>query len=216
MGSVAVLTTSGDNDSELEPVQSYRHYLYCDACGRFELEPWEARDVAVERRQRRLGLAALWATPLLVVPAWQAAGFAVSLAVLLYVAIGFALGIVVWVIVSPQVERFAAIGRVLRWGLPWLVALVLAEELCAALPDAAVAGVGALLVVGALAWRAALPPWHQSLGLRCRNCAATYGHRTAFFNDLDANPRGLTASDVPRPLGRTEFRVGRYVGPAPP
>lgn len=33
MGSVAILTTSGDNDPEFEPVQPYRHYLYCDGAG---------------------------------------------------------------------------------------------------------------------------------------------------------------------------------------
>ena len=38
MGSIAVLTTSGDNDPEIHPVQSYRHYLYCDACGSFDLD----------------------------------------------------------------------------------------------------------------------------------------------------------------------------------
>ena len=54
MGSVAVLTTSGDNDPELEPVQSYRHYLYCDACGSFDLVPWEAGDRAQMERRRLL------------------------------------------------------------------------------------------------------------------------------------------------------------------
>jgi len=52
VGSVAVLTTSGDNDPELEPVQSYRHYLYCDACGSFDLVPWEAGDRAQMERRR--------------------------------------------------------------------------------------------------------------------------------------------------------------------
>ncbi len=38
MGSVAHLYTTGDNDPEIEPVQYYRHYLYCDACGSFDLD----------------------------------------------------------------------------------------------------------------------------------------------------------------------------------
>ena len=215
MGNVAVLTTSGDNDAELEPVQFYRHYLYCDACGSFELDPWETRDVRVERRHRRLGQVALWATPFVVVPAWEAAGLPGSLSVLFYSAVGIALGFVVWMFVSTETGRLAAFWRVVRWGLPWLVVLLLAEEACAALPDGAVAAVGAMLVAGALTWRSALPPGRQSLGLLCRGCGATYGHRSAFFSDMDANPRGLTVSDVPRPLGRSQYRDGRYVGPAP-
>ena len=215
MGNVAVLTTSGDNDPQLEPVRFYRHYLYCDACGSFELEPWETRAVEVERRHRRLGLVALWAMPLLVVPAWEAAGLPVSLSVLFYAAVGIVLGFVAWMFVSTRTGRLAACVRVVRWGLPWLLVLLVAEELCGALPDAAVAAGGATLVAGALIWRGALPPGRQSLGLRCRGCGATYGHHTAFFSDTDANPRGLTVSDVPRPLGRSRYFDGRDVGPAP-
>ena len=83
MGSVAVLTTSGDNAPELYPVQSYRHYLYCDACGSFDLEPWETVDRAeMDRRRRRLARVALWAPPLLAVPAWEATGIAFHLSFL--------------------------------------------------------------------------------------------------------------------------------------
>ncbi len=44
MGSVPDLYTSGDNDPEIYPTQYYRHYLYCDACGSFELDSWTASD----------------------------------------------------------------------------------------------------------------------------------------------------------------------------
>lgn len=40
MGSVRDLYTTGDNDPEIHPRSYYRHYLYCDGCGSFELEPW--------------------------------------------------------------------------------------------------------------------------------------------------------------------------------
>ena len=40
MGSVRILTTIGDNDPELEAVDYYRHYFYCDHCGSFKIEPW--------------------------------------------------------------------------------------------------------------------------------------------------------------------------------
>ena len=61
MGSVRDLYTTGDNDPEIEPVQYYRHYLYCDACGSFELDPWTAPGEVerVERKRHRLAMAAL-------------------------------------------------------------------------------------------------------------------------------------------------------------
>ncbi|MCF8243830.1 MAG: hypothetical protein K9J37_02060 [Saprospiraceae bacterium] len=40
MGSVKSLTTTGDNDPELFPEEYYRHYMYCDDCGSFKIEPW--------------------------------------------------------------------------------------------------------------------------------------------------------------------------------
>ena len=43
MGSVPHLYTTGDNDPEVEPVQEYRYYRYCDACGSFNLELDEVR-----------------------------------------------------------------------------------------------------------------------------------------------------------------------------
>jgi hypothetical protein len=90
MGSVPDLYTTGDNDPEIEPVQYYRHYLYCDACGSFALD-------------------------------------------------------------------------------------------------------------------------YVSNGLRCRDCASTYAYGTPFFTRLDANPRQLTVSDVPRPLGSSPYVRGAFV-----
>lgn len=46
-------------------------------------------------------------------------------------------------------------------------------------------------------------------GMRCRQCMATYAYGSAFFTDLDANPRQLKVGDVPRPLGRSPFLRGK-------
>lgn len=216
MGSVAVLTTSGDNDRELEPVQSYRHYLYCDACGSFDFEPWEAADQSERHRaRRRPALLGLWATPLLVVPAWEATGVALHLSLLVYFAMGIALALMLFAWLWRTNWPIAARWRFVVRALPWFAAFFVTEWLCSFLPRWWVAAAGAVVIAIALAWRAALPAPIGPLGLRCRGCGATYAHRSAFFQDLDANPRGLTVSDVPRPLGRSPFLEGRFVGPAP-
>ncbi len=108
MGSVPDLYTTGDNDPEIFPVQYYRHYLYCDACGSFELDSWMAPDK------------------------------------------GF---------LGSKIEL---------------------------------------------------------VGMRCKQCDATYAHGTPFFTDLDANPRHLTVADVPRPLGVSPFSRGKSVDYEPP
>lgn len=77
MGSVTVLTTTGDNDPEIYPVRYYRHYLYCDACGSFELDPWITPGNVewIERTRARLGMAALISLPVVAVVAWLASEF---------------------------------------------------------------------------------------------------------------------------------------------
>ncbi len=215
MGNVAVLTTSGDNDRELEPVQSYRHYLYCDSCASFDLEPWETADGSeVDRKRRRPALLGLWATPLLLVPAWEAMGVAFHLSFLVYFAIAMAFALVLfawfWGTNGPIAARWRFVVR----ALPWFAAFLVAEWLCGLLPRWKVATAGVVVIAVALVWRAVLPRV-EVLGLRCRECGTTYAHHTAFFQDLDANPHGLTASDVPRPQGRSPYLVGRTVGPAP-
>jgi len=216
MGSVAALTTSVDNDPEIEPVQWYRHYIYCDACGSFDLESWEPADKAeLETRRRRPALLALWATPLLAVPAWEATGIALHLSLLAYFAIAMAFTLLLFGWLWGRAWPFAGLRRFVLRGIPWFAAFVVAEWLCGLLPCWAVAAAGAIVLAVALAWRAALPAPVDSLGMCCRECGATYGHQTAFFNDLDANPRGLVESDVPLPLGSSPFVEGRYVGPAP-
>jgi|GEM_PF-1369661 len=214
MGSVAVLTTSGDNDPELEPVQSYRHYLYCDTCGSFDLALWETADrPALARRRRRLAGVALWATPLLLVPAWEATGIALSLSLLAYFAIGMAFALVLIGWLWGRNWPLASFWRFVLRGSLWFAAFLVAEWLCGLLPCWGVASAGAVVIAVALAWRAALAGRIESLGRRCQECGATYGYQTAFFSDLDANPRGLTESDVPRPLGSSPFVEGGYVGP---
>ncbi len=216
MGSIAVLTTSGDNDPEIEPVQSYRHYLYCDGCGSFDLEPWETAGKAqIESQRRRLAGVALWATPLLVVPAWEAAGVGFHLSLLVYLAIGIALALALFGWLWGKTERIPARWRLVARGIPWFATFLGLEWLCGFLPCRGLAVAGASVIAVALAWRATLLSRIESLGLRCRGCGATYGHHTAFFRDLEANPRGLTESDVPRPLGRSPFLKGKTVGPAP-
>lgn len=61
MGSVPDLVTTGDNDPEIYPVQYYRHYLYCDECGSFELDPWVEPENhrQIEKIQKRLNQVAI-------------------------------------------------------------------------------------------------------------------------------------------------------------
>lgn len=59
MGSVRDLYTTGDNDPEIGPEQYYRHYLYCDACGSFELDPWTGRGDLEKIERKRHGLGGL-------------------------------------------------------------------------------------------------------------------------------------------------------------
>lgn len=49
-------------------------------------------------------------------------------------------------------------------------------------------------------------PWRFFKAARC-----DLHPRVAFFTDLDANPRNLTAGDVPRPLGASPFVRGALV-----
>lgn len=85
MGSVRSLTTTGDNDPEIVPVSYYRHYLYCDACGSFALDPWITPDTwkGIEKARRGLGIAALISLPIVVVGPWFVSGFYPPLRVLL-------------------------------------------------------------------------------------------------------------------------------------
>ena len=56
----------------------------------------------------------------------------------------------------------------------------------------------------------------STFGLRCTRCDATYANNSPFFTDLEANPRHLTVSDVPRPLGSSTFLRGKSVDYEPP
>jgi hypothetical protein len=120
MASVADIITTGDNDPEIFPERYYMHYLYCDACGTFELEPWQTQDDS---------------------------------------AVGL-----------------RKVGQAI-----------------------------AHAVTGAHAH------YH---GMRCTHCKATYEHGTAFFIELDSNPRNYTMDDVPLPLYNVMQVRGRHVGPA--
>jgi hypothetical protein len=160
MGSVPSLTTTGDNDPEIVPVRYNRHYLYCDACGSFELDPWITPGdwKGIEKTRRRLGMAALISLPTVAVGAWLASG--------LY--------------------------------LRWLVLLV-----------------GLTVIVGLLVVRGVLGSRIECVGMRCRQCDATYRNGSPFFTDRDANPRNLTVADVPRPLGSSPYSRGESVEDEP-
>lgn len=99
MGSVPDLYTTGDNDPEIDPVRYYRHYLYCDACGAFELDSWLAPDnhEALERTRQRLARAALLALPVAAVAAWLAnvLSFLVSYVLVLLTGLIVAVGLLV-------------------------------------------------------------------------------------------------------------------------
>ncbi|MFT4566053.1 MAG: hypothetical protein ACI9FN_001006 [Saprospiraceae bacterium] len=44
MGSVKTLSITGDNDQEIHPTEYYRHYMYCDKCGSFDIKNWKEPD----------------------------------------------------------------------------------------------------------------------------------------------------------------------------
>jgi hypothetical protein len=110
-------------------------------------------------------------------------------------------------------ERWSNFKAVLPWVLLIVAADVVAGEFYSpawGLP------VGALsLVAGLLLARAIMGSRIHSLGLRCRQCQATYRYGTLFFTDLDANPRNLTVEVVPRPLGVSPFGIGKSVAREP-
>lgn len=216
MGCVPDLYTTGDNDPELESVQYYRHYLYCDACGSFELDPWITPDDSgrLETTRRRLANVALFLIPVAVVSGWEALGFFVSPTFLLV----FALAIVI----SPPLRIIPELFRAERdsWRLRFakgtllLLPLVAITELLASdlIPSAWLLLLVTLIVItGLLISRAVIGSKIQYVGMRCRQCAATYVYGTPFFTDLDANPRKLTMDVVPRPLGSSPFQRGASV-----
>jgi hypothetical protein len=210
--------TTGDNDPELEPTSYFRHYMYCDACGAFELEPWTEPQIgseshqALERRRQRLGLAAQLAAVLVLVPAWLALHFVFSPTLVMFVicATSWAFFVILrfW-------RRKAPAQTAWRWfkaTLPWFAATAVAEFLSSSnlYSPLWVVAVGGVALVVLLTWRSRLGE-AEHLGRRCAACGATYAHRSAFFSDLDANPRQLEVGDVPRPLGSSYFVVGKSV-----
>lgn len=209
MGSVRDLYTTGDNDPEIEPQQYYRHYLYCDGCGSFELDPWTEQGAMerIERRRHRLAMAALVASPLVVVSLWSLLGFVLSPAVLLALSAGMIIAPVLrgWVSKEGAAKRW----RFVKWALLAIPMLLLADGLVNdILPPGVMLGGGLLLVIGLLVTRELVSSSLDARGLRCRRCDATYTYGTPFFSDLDANPRQRTVADVPRPLGSSPFQRG--------
>jgi hypothetical protein len=222
MGSVPDLYTTGDNDPEIDPVQYYRHYLYCDACGSFELQSWMAprNHAELERARRWLGKAALYSSPLVVVSGWLALGLVPALSVLVLLAAGIALALIergfirkaLWGVGQPSAARW----RFFKVALLWLLVVLGLESLAWHFGFSIMILAGLILIIGLLVARAFLGSKIELLGLRCPRCNATYAHGTPFFADLDANPRNLTVADVLRPLGVSPFKVGKSVDYEPP
>jgi hypothetical protein len=223
MGSVPHLYTTGDNDPEIEPVQYYRHYLYCDQCGSFDLTSWDRADTAVpvpEATRKKLAAAALYVSPLIAVPIWQWLGFVLSPSMLIAPIAGIGLVLVFWAfswqfIGTPE-SPLSARWHFLKKTLLILLSVGAVELLTEDLPGWPFLIVGFLLVVVLLASRQEARPKSQLLGMRCEKCDATYAYGSRFFTNLEANPNGLTLGDVPRPLGVSHFEEGKFVGPAPP
>ncbi len=220
LGSVPDLYTSGDNDPEIEPQQYYRHFLYCDGCGSFELAPWISPDdhEALEKTRGRLWTAAKIASAFVVAPAWAASGLFPPLTLLVSLAAGFAFALAVLGLVWQRAPLGGS-WTFFKAVIPWLLSLAVADVVVdASVPGWLLASLGLVAVAGCLAWRERIGSMIRHRGLRCRGCAATYENGTAFFTDLEANPRRLTPADVPRPHGLLQVRVGRSVpnASAPP
>lgn len=211
MGSVSYLYTTGDNDPEIEPVQYYRHYMYCDACGSFEVEPWADREPeVVENIRHNYAVVAFLVSPLVVVGLWASLGFVLSPITLVALAAGMVIAPVLrgWVSSESAATRW----RFVKWSLVAIPLLWVAEELVdgGMAPWLMLVG-GGLLLVALLVARALVEMNVQYRGVRCRSCNATYANGTPFFTDLKANPRQLTVADVPRPLGSSYFIRGASV-----
>lgn len=214
MGSVPDLYTTGDNDPEIEPSRYYRHYLYCDACGSFELDSWTTPDnlEAIEKNRRRLGTAAMYASPMVLVPGLLALGMLPIQTILMVLVAGIAFALVVFKILWGIPGPIDARWRFFKGALLWLPAVALPEWLATEfVPPPVLLLIGSVIIIGLLFVRAALRSKIDIVGRRCAQCGATYAHGTPFFTDLDANPRELTVTEVPLPLGVSPFLVGDSV-----
>jgi len=70
-----------------------------------------------------------------------------------------------------------------------------------------------LVLVGALSGVWLLERRIVIRGARCPECETTYAYGSGFFADLEANPRGYTAADIP-PLNGHGIRItGQTLGP---
>lgn len=212
MGSVRDLYTTGDNDPEIEPQQYYRHYLYCDSCGSFDLHPsTEPGELArTENKRHRLAMAAFVAAPFALVGLWSLLGFVLSPAALVATIAAMVIAPVLrgWATPEQATQRW----RLVRWSLLAVGMLLLADALVVDLVPAWLMFVGGLLLVLVLLTvRLMTEPEIGRQGLVCRGCNAAYAYGTPFFSNLDANPRNLTVAEVPRPLGSSQFLRGASV-----
>jgi hypothetical protein len=221
MGSVPHLYTTGDNDPEIEPVQYYRHYLYCDQCGSFDMTYWTAADAPVpEATRKKLAAAALYVSPLIVVPAWRMLGFVLSPSMLIAPIVGIAAVLVFWAFswkfIGSSVSPLGARWHFFKKALLWLLIVGAFELLTEDVPEWPLLIVGIVLVAVLLALGQPTRSKPEDLGMRCSQCDATYPYGSTFFTNLEANPKGLKLDEVPRPLGVSHFEKGKFVGPAPP
>ena len=214
MGSVPDLYITGDNDPEIEPVSYYRHYLYCDACGSFEIESWTegGKNAGLEKTRSGLGTLALISAGVSLVAGWSALVPYPPLWFLLVLVVGIPMAVTFRRLVGPdRREVFKTLWAAAKWAFPALLLVALVDGLAGVVAPWVLILAGLIGAAVALGLQQALTPEIKWKGMRCRSCGATYANGTAFFTDLEANPRGLAVSDVPRPLGRSEFLVGKSV-----
>jgi len=214
MGSVPDVYTTGDNDPQIEPESYFRHYLYCDACGSFDLRTWtEVPKIPGQEGQRKwLGIIAAGSLIVAATAGWSALFPQLSLTFLVVLILGIPLGRMAQYLIGPQRrEAFGTLRAAAKWALPTVVLVGLTDLLREGVPTWLPIAAGLVGGVLALAVREGLVPDIETRGMRCEACGATYANGSAFFTDLGANPRGLVVSDVPRPLGRSPFRIGASV-----
>jgi hypothetical protein len=221
VGSVASLYTTGDNDPEIHPTPYYRHFFYCDACGAFALESWvrPQNHQSLETLRHRLARAASYVTLPTVIAGWLALRLSPGLSFVAVLIFGIALyialrSLAVFLLPGGREEiaqSWGLAGRLLLWALGALVSEALV--LMAPWQYWVSALAGAALLAGLLIWREVVGSRIEVVGVRCRACGATYRNGSSFLTDLDANPRGLTVADVPRPEGSSYFRDERTVEP---
>lgn len=167
MGSVKVLTTTGDNDPEIFPVDYYRYYMYCDNCGSFQLRSWIESDFdsPIARRQQ-------WINKISKISLISAIASAVF-------------GIIC------LISNLIFMGKIALdwWVLVWFGISVIIFLIFTSLDS--------------------FDDLIQTEVVGCGACGQEYERGSAFFADLEQNPRNFSMKDVPLPLNKTYWIRGK-------